>query len=486
MATRAVVIGASVAGLLAARVLADTVDEVVLVERDELPDGALPRPGVPHAVHAHILLRRGYLELMRLYPAFDRHLAEAGAVPVDLTRDGVYITPGGEAPRFTSSLRSRAASRVLFEAVLRELTLQRSNVRVLGGHEVLGLIGDAAGVRGVRVRRRATPTSPEKTRAPEAPQTREESGVPEAPEAAEVTGAGVEELSAWLVVDASGRNSRTPALLREIGGPALDESVVDASLRYATRIYRVPQRRLDWKILLVRDRPPMGTRGGGVFPLEGDRWVVTLGGAGADHPPTDEAGYLEFSRTLISSRLFEAIRDAEPLTPIRGWARTANRWRHVEKVEHWPAGFALLGDSLCALNPVYGQGMSVAAMEARVLDEWLGSPAVASAMQAARPPDTAGLVRSLARTARLPWFMATAEDAVVPGVQGAPHPGFLGRLAGRYLDEIHLNAARDRQTLRRFTEVSQLVRPPIALLDPVVVWRVARGAASRVAGSARA
>lgn len=118
-------------------------------------------------------------------------------------------------------------------------------------------------------------------------------------------------------------------------------------------------------------------------------------------------------------------------------------------------------------QPVYGQGMSVAAM------------------QAARPPDTAGLVGSLARTARLPWFAATAEDAVVRGVQGALDPGFLGRLAGRYLDEIHLNAARDRQTLRRFTEVSQLVRPPIALLDPVVAWRVARGAASRVARSAR-
>lgn len=222
-----------------------------------------------------------------------------------------------------------------------------------------------------------------------------------------------------------------------------------------------------------------------MFPLEGDRWVVTLGGAGADHPPTDEAGYLDFSRSLIAPRIFEAIRDAEPLTPIRGWARTANRWRHVERVEHWPAGFVLLGDALCALNPVYGQGMSVAAMEARTLEEWLAAPVVVRAMEAGRPADTTGLVRSLARTARLPWFMATAEDAVVPGATGAPDPGFLGRLGARYLDEIHLNAARDRHTLRRFTEVSQLVRPPIALLDPVVLWRVARGAASRIARSAR-
>jgi len=480
MARRAVVIGASIAGLLAARVLADAVDEVVLVERDQLPDGALTRPGVPHAVHAHILLRRGYLELVRLFPTIDRRLAEGGAHPVDLTRDAVYITPGGEAPRFASSLRSRAASRDLFEAVIRELTLQRPNVRVLGGHEVLGLVGDAGGVRGVRIQRRATP------RATEAPEKPERPEKPAAPQGAEATGAGGEELDAWLVVDTSGRTSRAPAFLREIGGPALAETVVDASLRYSTRTYRAPQRRLDWKILVVRDRPPTSTRGGGVFPLEGDRWVVTLGGAGADNPPTDEAGYLEFSRALISPRLFEAIRDAEPLTPVRGWARTANRWRHVERVERWPAGFVMLGDALCALNPVYGQGMSVAAMEARNLEAWLGTPAVARAMQAARPPDTGGLVRDLARTARLPWFMATAEDALIPGVQGAPDPGFLGRLAGRYLDEIHLGVARDRQTLRRFTEVSQLVRPPIALLDPIVVWRVGRGVASRVVGSARA
>lgn len=457
---RAVVIGAGIAGLVAARVLADHVDEVVIVDRDELPDGPLQRAGVPQAAHAHVLLRRGYLELRRLYPGFDRRLAERGAPAVDLVRDAVYITPNGEAPRFASSLWSRAASRDLFEAILRELTLKQRGVRVIESHEWVGLMGNHSEVLGVRIRRRTGGHAGEATPA---------AGKPGAEDAAV-------DLPAWLVVDASGRSSQALAFLRAIGAGEIAESVVDASLRYATRVYRAPARPQGWKVLVVRDRPPTGTRGGGVFTIEGHRWVVTLGGVGAERPPTDEAGYLDFAASLISRRLHDAIRDAEPLTPVRGWARTANRWRHVERVESWPAGFVVLGDSLCALNPVYGQGMSVAAMEARTLGVWLDSRPTVAALRTGRPPDTRSLVRSLARTATLPWFMATAEDARMPGVQGAPRVGPGAALARRYLDGVQRNVARDAHTLRRFTEVSQLVRPPIALLDPVVAWRVVRHA----------
>ncbi len=452
---RAVVIGASIGGLLAARVLSDVLDEVVLVERDELPDGPVPRSGVPQAVHAHVLLRRGYLELLRLYPGIDGRLAAGGVHVIDLTRDAVYITPGGEAPRFASRLRTRAASRDLFEAVLRTSTLGRPNIRLLAGHEAVGLVGSASEIRGVRIARRVAGSAPA------------------------IHEGGDEEILSCLVVDASGRGSHAPAWLRQVGGPVIDESVIDASLRYATRIYRVPPGPRDWKVLLVRDRPPSGTRGGVVLPLEGDRWVVTLGGAGADHPPTDDAGFLDFARTLISQRLFEAIADAEPLTPVRGWARTANRWRHVERVERWPDGFAMVADALCALNPVYGQGMSVAMIEARFLEAWLGSREVVASLRSGRVLATRSLVRPIARAARLPWFMATAEDALIDGVQGAPAPGPFSRVARRYLDRIHTNAARDAHTLRRFTEVSQLVRPPVALLDPVVAWRVVRGVRRR-------
>ena len=453
---RAVVVGASIAGLVASRVLSDHVDEVVIVERDAIDDQAVARPGVPQAIHVHVLLRRGYLEFARLFPSFDRRLTAAGGLDVDLLRDGVWILPFGTAPRGPSRLRTRSATRALLEGLIRELTLERTNVRLLDRHEVIGLAGTATAVRGVTVRPRPARTG-------------------------ERDGESFD-LDAWLVVDASGRTSKAPAHLAAIGAPVPDETVVDASLRYATRLYRVPRDPRDWKVLLVRDRPPAGTRGGGVYEVEGGRWVVTLGGAGTDQPPTDEGGFLDFARSLISPRLHDEIREAEPLTPVRGWARTGNRWRHVERIRQWPAGFALVGDAMCALNPVYGQGMSVAAMEGGVLAAWLETPGVRRARRSAATPDTRELVRALARTARLPWFLAVGEDARVEGVTGAAPPGRIEALGRRYVDEVLLHAMRDTHTLRRFTEVSNLVRPPLALLDPMVASRVVAGVLKRRLG----
>ena len=453
--TRAIVVGASLAGLVAARVLSDAVEEVTVVERDELPTDAVLRPGVPQAGHVHVLLRRGHRELSRLFPEFDARLAAGGAPPIDWVGDTVWITPDGEAPRFASRLRSRAASRPLFEAVLRDLVQRRENVRFVDGQEVVGLSGSASAVTGVRVRRRGSPLE-------------------------DTAAEGDHELPGWLVVDASGRGSRTPGFLAELGLEPPAETMVDASLRYASRTYRVPPGERDWTALLVRDRPPGSTRGGGAFAIEGDRWLVTLGGAGAaDHPPTDDAGFLDFARTLISPRIYEAIGDAEPLTPTRGWARTANRWRHAERMPDWPSGLTLAGDSLCALNPVYGQGMSVAAMEGPVLAAWLRSAPVAKAMARGHPPDTRPLIRDVAATARLPWFLAVGEDSRVPGVVGAPPAGRAARLVQRYIEGVIHASARDAGAYRRFTEVTQLIRPPVALFDPALIWRVMRVRSAR-------
>ena len=470
---RAVVIGAGIAGLVAARVLSERVDEVVIVERDAIDDDTATRPGVPQAMHVHLLLQRGYRELTGLFPGLDGRLAAAGASALDLLRDGVWITRAGEAPRVPSRLRTRSASRGLYESVIRDLTLERTNIRLLDGHDAVALHGDAAAVRGVALRRRPSRTAG----APVAGTTPDH----------HVTAAGeppgeTSEVDAWLVVDASGRASKAPAHLAAIGAPVPTESVIDASLRYATRLYRVPAEPRDWKVLLVRDRPPAGTRGGIVSEIEGGRWVVTLGGAGEDQPPTDDDGFVAFARDLVSPRLFDAIRDAEVLSPIHGWARTANRWRHAERIRAWPAGFTLFGDSLCALNPVYGQGMSVAAMEGGVLGRWLDASGVGPDRRSVTPPDTGRLIRELARTARLPWFLATGEDARIDGVTGVDRVSPLEALGRRYIDEVVVDSARDAHTLRRFTEVSNLVRPPIALFDPRVVARVAAGVIGRRLG----
>jgi len=473
---RAVVVGAGIAGLVAARVLADRVDEVVIVERDRLAGGdgfaggEGPRSGTPQAAHVHVLLRRGFLELTRLFPEFDARLAAAGALEIDWTRDLCTITPGGIAPRFASGIFTRAASRALVERTLRELVAAQDGVRIMDRTEVVGLLGDAGEVRGVRVRTRETLHRPS-TGAPAGPASGAAPVLAEtAPIPAETAPA---ELAASLVVDASGRASRFPDMLAALGVPAPTESVLDASLAYATRIYRAPADAPDWKLLIVRDTPPSGTRGGVVFPIEGGRWVVTLGGAGADRPPSDETGFEAFARSLIHPALAEALRRAEPVSPVRGWARTANRLRRVDRATAWPAGFAALGDAVCALNPVYGQGMSVAALEGQALARWLRSAPVSQALASDRPPDVRPLLHDLARATRVPWLMATSEDARVLGLPRAPDGGRLAGALGGYLKAVQDHSARDAFVLRRFVEVMHLLRTPTSLLDPRIMARVA-------------
>jgi flavin-dependent dehydrogenase len=222
--TRAVVVGAGMAGLVAARVLSDAVDEVLILERDptdalglSTATGAAPgvgRPGVPQSGHVHLLLRRGYRELTRLLPDLDRQLAAAGAPLVDWINDAVWITPGGEAARRPSRYRTRSASRYLLERVIRDLVLARPNVELRAGHDVIGLLTDAEAVTGVRYRLRG----------------RGAEGDVEGPDA----------IGAWLVLDASGRSSRLPEMLAEAGMRTPEETTIDASLRYATRVYRRP------------------------------------------------------------------------------------------------------------------------------------------------------------------------------------------------------------------------------------------------------
>jgi 2-polyprenyl-6-methoxyphenol hydroxylase-like FAD-dependent oxidoreductase len=455
---RAIIAGASIAGLVAARVLSDTVDEVVVLDRDVMSGGPEGRAGVPQANHLHVLLHRGYVELTRLFPELERRLASAGAPAVDWIGDAVWITPGGEAARWDSGLRSRAASRGLLESVLRELVLGRANVSLLEGHDVTGLLGGRGGITGIRYRLRPSDGRP-----------------------ADMDATGV--IEGWLVVDATGRGSRLPDMLTELGLSSPEETVIDASLRYASRLYHAPASAPDWRVMVVRDRPPSSTRGGGILSMEDDRWLVTLGGAGGrDQPPTDEAGFLAFARSLISPRLHDAIAGAEPAGDIRGWARMANRWRHVERMADWPAGLAVMGDTLCALNPIYGQGMSVAAVEGGVLGAWLRSAAVQRARTSGTSPVTGDLIRGLAKAARLPWLLATAEDSRIDGVRGAARPGPMAAFLYRYLDEILLLAARDRYTQRRFMRVTQLVRPPVTLFDPLVVGKVAGAVVRRKAG----
>src|ERR671916_1887881 len=342
----ALVIGGSIAGLLTARVLSERFGWVTIVERDRFPEGPKFRKGVPQSRHLHAFMMRGRVISDRLFPGLSEELEEAGAVLLDSANDFEWLTPAGFAPRFPSGLPLLMSSRDLLEWTVRERVAALPRVNFLEKTDVTGLLPtpDGEGVAAVKLRSR------------------------------DAKGArrSQEPLRADLIVDASGRNSNASKWLEALGYASPEETYINSHLGYASRVYRRPKRfDGDWKGLNVQAAPPEVTRGGVLLPLEDDRWMVTLSGLGGDYPPTDEAGFIDFARSLRSPMLYEAIKDAEPISDISGYRDTENRMRHYEKLSRQPYNFLVIGDAASAFNPIYAQGMTTAALGAEVLEECL-------------------------------------------------------------------------------------------------------------------
>jgi 2-polyprenyl-6-methoxyphenol hydroxylase-like FAD-dependent oxidoreductase len=441
---KAVVLGAGMAGLLAARVLAGHFERVTVVERDQLPGRPGFRPGVPQSRHLHVLLSRGLECLEQLFPGFEADLVEAGA-PVVAGSESLWLNAAGWSRRYRSPIRLLGASRELVEWQARARVTALDNVRVLQGHEVVGLLTDGSreAVTGVRLRSRG--------------------------DRAEVAGPAVD-LAADLVVDASGRGSRAPQWLAALGYPPPTETCISSLLGYASRQYRIPPGfQADWRMLLINARPPGNARTGALVPIEGGRWMVALIGAGRDHPPTEDAGFLEFARGLRSPLLYETIRDAEPVSPIFGYRNTDNRRRHFERLGRWPERFVVVGDASCTFNPIYAQGMTVTAMTAVALDRHLAGQRRRSG---AGPAGRARrFQRQVAKASAGAWTMATTEDLRYPWTEGA-RPDLPTRVMHRYADRVLEVANGNPQVNTAFVDVVNLRRPPTSLLRPGVLLPV--------------
>jgi 2-polyprenyl-6-methoxyphenol hydroxylase-like FAD-dependent oxidoreductase len=434
--SHAIVIGGSMAGLWAGRVLADHFDRVTIIERDHFPPEPDFRNGVPQGRHLHIFLARGQQILDHLFPGLNDELLAAGAVALDWAEDVLFLVRSGWTMRYRSDIIFYTTSRVLLEHIIRQRLSSNPKVRFVQGAEVTDLVTNEAKthVTGVRVRYRPG-----------------------------AEGAG-DTLTADLIVDASGRNSNTPDWLQGMGYQRPQDTVINSFLGYATRWYqRPPNFQSVWKLLVINPRPPQIARGGGILPAEGDRWVVTLGGAARDYPPTDEAGFMEFARSLVSPMLYDAIKDAEPLTPIYGYQRTANQFRHFERLERWPENFVVTGDAVCAFNPIYGQGMTVAAMDAMTLDETLRGGRGAGMAQRFQ--------RRLAEVNETPWLLATGEDFRYPTTEGGQRTPRT-RFSHWYLDKVLLAMPGDQRIADTFLRVIQLTTPPTALFQPHIMRKV--------------
>ena len=440
----AIVLGASMAGLWTARVLADHFAQVVVVDRDRLPDDAAPRPGAPQARQYHILLRRGLEILHDLFPGMERELIEAGAIPFDLTGDVKLRSRGQWLPMFPSGQQLVSCSRLLLEATMRRRLRQMPRIRFVEGVEAVGLISDTSHttITGVQLRPRGGASDPH--------------GPPET-------------LTGDLIVDALGRRSPTPAWLTALGYPSPEESVVDSFLGYVTRRYRRPAHfDADWRMLLITATPPDDARGGLIFPEEDDVWVVMMAGANKDYPPTEEAGFDEFAQSL-GPEYYAAVRAAEPLGAPIGYRGTDSRWRHYEKLERWPERYVVLGDAFCGFNPVYGQGMTVAALAALALGVEIERSRGELDGLGVRAHRAFGEVTTGA------WLLATGADFEWPATVGGERGhGFADRFARWYIDKVLDALAADHRVRMAFNEVNQLVKPVTSLFAPQVFIRVLR------------
>lgn len=431
---RAVVLGGSVAGVLAARVLAKHYRSVTVVDRDTFPEEGVHRRGVPQDRHIHALQTRGKRAIEQLFPGVTAALAAEGGVVGEWGRDSTMCFAGHRLRPVEADLDLLAASRPLLEGHLRARLGQLPNVTYLEAHGAHGLVVDAGDgrVTGVRL----LPLR---------------------------AGAAEETRPADLVVDATGRGSRLPRWLEDAGYGVPDDDESGLGVVYTSA--RFPRHASDDKhAIIVSALPPDGRRGGGAIAVEGDSWIVTLGGVQGEQAPSDLEGFRDYAATLAIPDIHELIRDREPLGDFVVMRYATGRRRRYEQLDRFPDGLVVLGDALCSFNPVYGQGMSVAAVEALALDACLehGAGGIGTRFLAA--------VQTVVDDA---WDLAAGGDAQYVDA-GAPTP-LPQRLVGRYQRRMLAVAQHDPEVSRAFREVMAMVARPPAILRPRIAARVLLG-----------
>lgn len=438
MPRRAVVIGAGLAGMLAAAALSAHADEVIVLDRDELPDGPEHRRGLPQGRHAHLLMSGGLAAMEDLVPGVSMRgqLLAAGAHEIPLATGMLVLTPEGWLRRWRhDGPRVITCSRALLDWAVRTAVLAhtKTGIRTAQGLE---LIGDARRVTGVRLS----------------------------------TAAGEEVLDADFVVDASGRGSRVVRWLEALGVSGVRERTVDSGLVNATRIYRRPEGAEHFPLTVLQADPYASRpgRSGMVLPIEGDRWMVSLAGTRGGEPPADPDGFLRYTLDLPDPILGRLISGAEPLTDVHISHSTHNARRYLEKVRDWPEGLVVLGDALATFNPAYGQGMSVAALGAQVLGRELARAGLTAP----------GLARRVQRRAAGPvegaWATAVGQDVWFPETRGG-EPNTTDRLVTRYSRRLLRTATGSYPAAAALWSVTSLESGPSRLLRPATVLAALNG-----------
>lgn len=429
----AIVIGSGMAGLLAARVLSNRAEMVTVIERDEPNFAPNPRRSLPQGNHAHLLLKRGELALERLFPGLMSSLEEHGSLSLDVGKELDWFHHGDWKCKVDGGLTAHLQSRPLLEWLIRRRVEVISNVFIRYRTSVSSLIWSGSSVKGVRLC--AAGTHQER-----------------------------EELEADLVIDATGRGSSVPKWLQEEGFGAPQEERNGIQLQYASQTFARPPG--DRTAAVIYQNKTTDTRAGIVFPIEGNRWQVTLIGYCGDHPSSKPEAFREFARSLAQPHIANVIENATPTSQIHVHALPYTYWRHYEQMKCFPKGLLCIGDSICGFDPVFGQGMTVAAIEAELLAETLDERA---------PLHT--FFERAAKAIFLPWSLSTSEGQRYPAVTGHRPPGL--SLVQAYNLALFRACQSSPLVYSRFLRVLHMLDGPETLFHPEVVFRVLWSAFTR-------
>ncbi|WP_326825042.1 NAD(P)/FAD-dependent oxidoreductase [Streptosporangium sp. NBC_01756] len=443
--TRAVVLGGGLAGALAASVLARHVDEVVILEGDRYPDAPRSRKGVPQAQHNHMLMGGGAAAIDELLPGTTALLYAAGAYHRKIGQL-VTLSAQGWFRRVDSDAYVINCTRPLVDHVVRTQAFRDEKIKVIESAKVVGLVGDAGRVRGVRF----------------------EQGQ-ESPA----------EITADFVVDATGSRSKAPQWLAELGLPAVEEEFVDAGLSYAGRFYEVPEgTREDFPGVLMQTEPGTGHpgRGAALMLQEGRRWIVTLMGTRGDTPPSDEEGFMAYAKRLRHPIIADLLSLARPLTPIRASRAMADRRKYFDRLPV-PEGFVAIGDAAMVLSPNYATGMSMAAFGAQALHEGLEGGGL-------RPGLSRSVQTAVIKAGEWPWQMAIGNDRWFPQVEtnltgkrvlGLDVAGMTDSMMRRFNVRFARTAAENPMVASATYAVTALSAQPSEMMAPPIMWAVMRG-----------
>ncbi|MFE7133718.1 FAD-dependent oxidoreductase [Streptomyces sp. NPDC057638] len=428
---RAVVLGGSMAGLFSARVLSEVFAEVTIVDRDELTGPNEARRGLPQRNHLHGLLARGQQIVEEYFPGITEEMRAGGAHIGDVADDVRWIINGKRLAKVRSGLMALTSSRPFLERYVRDRVVAIPEVTIAQNADILRLATteDQRRVTGVVVRRN-----------------------------------GAEEtIEADLVVDATGRGSRTPVWVQGLGYGPVPEEKHKIGLGYTTRYYRVPDEAFEGNISINTVASAGVPRGAICQKVDGGRAIVTAYGILGDHPPTDPEGFLDFLKTLAAPDIHEVLQVSEPLDEPAGYKFPANLRRNYHRMTDFPAGLLVAGDAVCSFNPSYAQGMTVAA---------LGSLVLRRHVTASRTPDPLAYFGDLATDAVDGcWSMAIGADLSFPEVEGERTEAVLQGHA--LIARVQEAATRDTSVARAYMRVIGLVDPPSALSSPEITAALA-------------